>query len=76
MNTKIIIIMINMYSGFDGHKADPTEGGMRLTKAEYRHVTEQLKAVAKRYPKACMVVLVHDGHLTLSTPPTHHKPSN
>eukprot|EP00026_Physarum_polycephalum_P000556 Phypoly_transcript_00557.p1 GENE.Phypoly_transcript_00557~~Phypoly_transcript_00557.p1 ORF type:complete len:806 (-),score=146.24 Phypoly_transcript_00557:205-2622(-) len=54
--------LIFLSSGFDGHKADPTEGGMRLTKAEYRHITELLKDVAMRYCGGRLISVLEGGY--------------
>lgn len=65
LNFFIIIINFTylcLKKGFDGHKSDPTEGGMRLTQAEYRFMTDLLKDAAFKYCGGKMISVLEGGY--------------
>ena len=53
--------MIFISAGFDAHKDDDL-GQMGLVEADYRWITEQIKAVAKQYGQGRIVSCLEGGY--------------
>jgi len=49
-------------SGFDGHKRDPTDDGLRLEEADYSYITERLQYVAEKYCNSKIVSVLEGGY--------------
>jgi len=49
-------------AGFDGHKKDPTENGMRLVEKDFFLMTDKLREIADRFCEGRMVSALEGGY--------------
>jgi len=54
--------LILLSAGFDAHKNDPTENGMRLTKEDYADIVISIREIADRWCKGRIVSVLEGGY--------------
>ena len=54
--------LLLLSSGFDGHKNDPTDDGLRLEEPDYAYITDKLMAVADKYCGGKIVSVLEGGY--------------
>jgi len=54
--------LIMLSAGFDAHKRDPTEDGMKLEEKDYFIITEKLKSIANKYASGRIVSALEGGY--------------
>jgi len=54
--------LLILSSGFDGHKNDPTDDGLRLEEPDYGYITDKLIGVADKYCNGRIVSVLEGGY--------------
>eukprot|EP01114_Cavostelium_apophysatum_P021332 TRINITY_DN7417_c0_g1_i1.p1 TRINITY_DN7417_c0_g1~~TRINITY_DN7417_c0_g1_i1.p1 ORF type:complete len:658 (+),score=156.78 TRINITY_DN7417_c0_g1_i1:79-2052(+) len=54
--------LLVLSSGFDGHKKDPTEGGLKLDEKDYFDITNKLKRIADKHCGGKIVSVLEGGY--------------
>jgi len=54
--------LLILSSGFDGHKSDPTDDGLKLEEADYTYITDKMVAVADRHCGGKIVSVLEGGY--------------